>query len=435
MCFGPLCGRSISRGSLLTRAGGTPCERRSSWSGIVVPAERDELPCASNEAITSTSFAAPVRIGVDLTSLTPEPTGVDTYIRNLVLYLSRLDRVNSYRLFVNREDRALFNVSLPRNFRVVQASLRPRPTRLIFQQAVLPLATSRLDVLHSPSFVMPLIRGRARHLLTIHDTTFFSLPGYHTRFRRSHAFRRAVIASIRRADRVGVLSTAVKRDVLELVPTLPSDRIDVIPPGIDESFRPRPQEEIVPVLKRLGVPNNYLLYVGTIQPRKNLEGLVTSYRDLIRSRDRPEHLVLAGKLGWYYKTLLGELEAPELRGRVHLTGYVSDDDLPRLYAGAQLFVFPSWAEGFGFPPLEAMACGVPTIASDTPALAENLSGAAELVPPDSPELLTEAMNRLLSDAELRHSRRKQGLARAASFRWEEAARQTIACYERLAALR
>ena len=374
-----------------------------------------------------------MRIGIDLTSLTPEPTGVDTYIRNLVLHLSRLDRQHSYDLFVNREDRDLFGISFPDNFRVVPASLRPRPVRLIFQQAVLPLVTGRLDVLHSPSFVMPLIRGRARHLVTIHDTTFFSLPSHHTRLRRSHAFRRAVIASIRRADRIGVLSTAVKRDVLELVPTLSPDRIDVIPPGIDESFQPRQREDIAPVLKRLGIPNSYVLYVGTIQPRKNLEGLVTSYRDLIRSRDRPEHLVLAGKLGWYYKTLLGELEAPELRGRVHLTGYVSDDDLPRLYAGAQLFVFPSWAEGFGFPPLEAMACGVPTIASDTPALAENLFGAAELVPADSPELLTEAMNRLLSDAELRDSRRTQGLARAASFRWEEAARRTIACYERLAA--
>jgi glycosyltransferase involved in cell wall biosynthesis len=403
------------------------------WSRIVAPTAHDDVLRAPSEAVEQTQIAATVKIGIDLTSLTPEPTGVDTYIRNLVLHLSRLDHQHSYDLFVNREDRDLFGISLSDNFRVVPASLRPRPVRLVFQQAVLPLVTGRLDVLHSPSFVMPLIRGRARHLVTIHDTTFFSLPGYHTRLRRSHGFRRAVIASIRRADRVGVLSTAVKRDVLELVPTLPPDRIDVIPPGIDEAFRPRPQEEIAPVLDRLGIPNNYLLYVGTIQPRKNLEGLVTSFRALIRGWDRPEHLVLAGKLGWYYKSLLGELEAPELRGRVHLTGYVSDDDLPRLYAGAQLFVFPSWAEGFGFPPLEAMACGIPTIASDTPALAENLRGAAELVPPDSPELLTEAMNRLLSDAELRHSRRKEGLARAASFRWEEAARRTIACYQRLAA--
>ena len=399
----------------------------------MAPAARDDVPRAPSEAVESTRVAATVKIGIDLTSLTPEPTGVDTYIRNLVLHLSRLDHQHSYDLFVNREDRDLFGISFPDNFRVVPASLRPRPARLIFQQAVLPLVTGRLDVLHSPSFVMPLIRGRARHLVTIHDTTFFSLPGYHTRLRRSSAFRRAVVASIRRADRIGVLSAAVKRDVLELVPRLPPERIDVIPPGIDETFRPRPREEIVPVLKRLGIPNDYVLYVGTIQPRKNLEGLVTSYRDLVRSLDRPEHLVLAGKLGWNYKTLLAELEAPELRGRVHLTGYVSDGDLPSLYAGARLFVFPSWAEGFGFPPLEAMACGVPTIASDTPALAENLGGAAELVPPDSRQLLTEAMNRMLSNEDLRRARREQGLAQAASFLWKETARRTIACYERVAA--
>jgi len=374
-----------------------------------------------------------VRIGIDLTPLTPEPTGVDTYLRNLVLHLGRLDGVHSYRLFVNREDRDLFDGCLPQNFRIVQASLRPRPARLIFQQAVLPLATGGVDVLHSPSFVMPLIRGRARHLLTIHDTTFFSLPQYHTRLRRSSAFRRAMVASIRRADRVGVLSTTVKRDVLELVPRLPAERVEVIPPGIDEEFRPRPREEIVPVLRRLGVPHEYVLYVGTIQPRKNLEGLVASYHEMIRNQERPEHLILAGKLGWNYETLLAEVETPELRGRVHLEGYVNDADLPSLYAGARLFVFPSWAEGFGFPPLEAMACGVPTIASDTRALAENLGGAAELVPPESRELLTEAMNRMLTDTDLRRTRREQGLVRAASFRWEETARRTVACYEQLAA--
>lgn len=377
-----------------------------------------------------------MRIGIDLTSLTPQPTGVDTYIRNLVLHLGRLEAVHSYRLFVNREDRELFNGLLPQNFRIVTASWRPRPVRLVFQQAALPLvATGGLDVLHSPSFVMPLIRGRARHLLTIHDTTFFSLPRHHTRLRRSPAFRRAVVASIRRTDRVGVLSTSVKQDVLELVPSLPSGRVEVIPPGIDERFRPRPRAEILPVLERLGLPHAYMLYVGTIQPRKNLEGLVASYRDMIRSRDRPEHLVLAGKLGWNYERLLAEVETPELRGRVHLTGYVSDADLPSLYAGARLFVFPSWAEGFGFPPLEAMACGVPTIASDVRALAENLRGAAELVRPECRELLTGAMTRMLSDPGLRRARREQGLARAATFRWEETARQTEACYERLAARR
>lgn len=141
-----------------------------------------------------------------------------------------------------------------------------------------------------------------------------------------------------------------------------------------------------------------------------------------------EHLVLAGGLGWGYQDLLKQLESPELQGKVHLRGYVPQEELPWLYAGAKMFVYPSLQEGFGFPPLEAMACGIPTISSLSSSLAENLQGAAELVPPEDIEALTDAMRRLLQDESLRAKRREQGLERAAKFRWEKTARQTVNCY-------
>lgn len=141
-----------------------------------------------------------------------------------------------------------------------------------------------------------------------------------------------------------------------------------------------------------------------------------------------EHLVLAGRLGWGYEDLLAQRATPALRARVHLLGYVSQEDLPLVYAGARLCVYPSLEEGFGFPPLEAMASGVPVVSSRSSSLAENLEGAGELVPPDDVAALAAAMRRLLDDEPLRAARVQAGLTRADAFRWTDTARATIACY-------
>jgi glycosyltransferase involved in cell wall biosynthesis len=374
---------------------------------------------------------------IDLTALLAEATGVDNYILRLVRHLSRIDQANDYTLFVNYEDRGLFRGWLPRNFTIIPCSVRPRPVRLLFQQLGLPVAARLLDieVIHSPSFIMPLYRGKQRHLLTIHDMTSFSLPECHIPLRRSVPYCRALLASIRRADLVSVPSRFTQQAILDLMPEVPQERIQVIPLGVGEEFQPRAPDDVQHTRKRLQLPWPYILYVGTIEPRKNLPCLVESYQQLIAGGDIPEHLILAGRWGWDYQALLTQVNSPALRGRVHLQGYIPQRDLPWLYAGARLFVYPSLQEGFGFPPLEAMACGVPTIASLSSALAENLRGAAELVPPNNCEALTAAMRRLLQDEQLHAQHRTQGLARAAQFRWEETARHTLNCYKTLAALR
>lgn len=374
-----------------------------------------------------------MKVGIDLTALLPKWTGIDNYMIGLVTHLAKLDEVNRYYLFVNREDREVFAGWLPPNFRLVPASLRPRPVRLAFQQALLPLASTRLDVVHSPAFLMPVVRGSARHLLTIVDLTFFSMPEHHGALHRSAPFRRAVLSAMRRADRITVPAAAVKRDVLERVPEVRPERVDVIGYGVGEQFRPHPADEIAPVLERLGLPANYMLYLGTVEPRKNLETLLEAYARLLRRGDTGTHLVIAGKLGWGYEGLLRRLEQPDIRGMVHLPGYVTAADLPSLYAGARLFVYPSWAEGFGFPPLEAMASGVPVIAGRTSSLAENLDGAAELVAPGDATGLSSAMGTLLRNEARRETLRAAGTKRAAEFRWDESARRSIALYEELAA--
>ena len=375
-----------------------------------------------------------MKVGIDLTALLPIGTGVDTYLKQLVVHLGQLDKRNQYTIFVTHEGRSVLKEVLPPNFAIASYPVRPRPARLLFQQLWLPAAAafSGLDVIHSPSFLSPLYRGRQRHLLTVHDMTFFLLPDYHTRLHRSRVFRQAILQSIRGTHLVSVPSNSTKQDLLRLVPEVSASRVRIIPYGIDDDFRPADHALVQAAIRRLRLPERYILYVGAIEPRKNLQHLVRSYRQLIADGSIAEHLVLAGPLGWNYEPLIKQLELPELRGRVHMPGNIDRRDLPWLYAGASLFVYPSLYEGFGFPPLEAMACGVPTVASASSSLAENLQGAAELVPANDEAALTLAMNRLLRDEELRAQYRKKGLARAAEFCWQKAAQQTLDCYMELA---
>jgi glycosyltransferase involved in cell wall biosynthesis len=393
----------------------------------------DDCPASLDESRGS----RPIHVAVDLTALLPEATGVDNYLMRLIMHLSRIDQINHYTLFVNYEDLDLFRGWPPPNFTIIPCCLRPRPVRLVSQQIGLPLAARFLgaEVIHSPSFIMPLYRGKQRHLLTIHDMTSFSLPECHIPLRRSALYRHAILTSIRRAHLVSVPSRFTRQSILEFMPEIPPERIHVIPGGVGEEFHPQAANDVQRTRSRLQLDCPYILYVGTIEPRKNLQRLVESYERLIAKGDIREHLVLAGRLGWDSEELLAQVESPVLRDRVHLPGYIPQDDLPLLYAGARLFVYPSLQEGFGFPPLEAMACGVPTVASLSSSLAENLRGAAELVPPDDTEALTAAMKRLLHDSQLHAERRALGLIRAAQFRWQETARQTLNCYKILAASR
>jgi alpha-1,3-rhamnosyl/mannosyltransferase len=279
---------------------------------------------------------------------------------------------------------------------------------------------------------MPMYRARAGHVVTIHDLTFFSLPDCHRALHRSVFYRRAVLASIRRANVITVPSAATRDHIATMLPTLPRHRTRVIPQGIGEEFRVHDPASIRSAAQRLRLPSSYLLYVGTIEPRKNLGQLVEAYRRLVTIDGIREDLVIAGRLGWKYDAVLAQLQAPELRGRVHLTGYIDQADLPLVYGGAKVFVYPSLQEGFGFPPLEAMASGVPTVSSRSSSLSENLEDAAELVPPGDLVALTDAIRRLLKDDARRSCLTARGLERAARYRWENTAQQTLDCYEQAA---
>jgi glycosyltransferase involved in cell wall biosynthesis len=375
-----------------------------------------------------------MRVAVDLTALNAKASGIDRYLLGLVRSLALLERDAEFFLFINAEDRALFAGSrqLPAHCHVLPCCFRPRPVRLLFQQFLQPLllCALRIDVLHSPTFIMPAWRGPARHVLTIHDMSSFVMPRCHPPIRRGPLYERIVSESIRRADLVSVPSASVKADILRFVNGVSAERIRVIACGIDDAFHPRAAAEVAPVLKRLAIPTPYVLYLGTLDPRKNLPMLIDAYAELVAS-GRPEHLVLGGDLGWSPNELLSRVARNELRGRIHLPGYIAEADLPFVYAGAALFVYPSLLEGFGFPPLEAMATGIPVVASDTSSLRENLAGAAVLVPSGHVKQLEIAMRTLLTDETARSNAAEAGRMRSQSYRWHRFAAETFAGYEEL----
>ncbi len=354
----------------------------------------------------------------------------------LVRALAALDTGDQLVVFVNRGDAARVAPTLPSACRVIALPFRSRLARLVFQQAVLPAVLARLDVsvLHSPSFFAPLARTATRHVLTVHDVTFFTMPEAHNRLRRSRAFRAGVLASARRADRVLVPSRSVAAELRRVAPDLAPDAVTVVPLGISRHLGPRAAGDVARVRARLGLQRDYLLHVGTLEPRKNLDVLLDAYERVVRDDRCALDLALVGRTGWDCARLIERMRSPTLASRVHHLGYVSDDDLALLYAGARLFVFPSAYEGFGLPPLEAMTCGAPVLASPAGGLAENLEGAAELVEPTA-EAIASAVLRLTADPAALNALRVAGLERARRFTWEVTARATHDCYRAVASRR
>ncbi len=376
-----------------------------------------------------------MRIAIDLTPLLPQTSGVDRYLIQLARYLGRIDVENEYTIFLNYEDRRVFRGQLPPNFRVLLGCFRPRPVRLLFQQVLLPTISGcleRIDVLHSPAFLLPYFRGRQRHLLTVHDMSFFSMPEIQNPLHGSRFFRRAVLASILRAHLINVPSESTRRDLLARIPQVPPENVRVTRLGVDPCFRPAPSAEVRREVRRLRLPDAYILFLGNVELRKGLTVLLEGYRRLIADGQIREHLVIAGRFLWGADAILEKLNCPELQGRVHVRGFVPEEDLSWLYRGARLFVYPSLYEGFGLPPLEAMACGVPTIASQCSSLEENLDGAAELVPPGDAAALAAAMKRMLGQEDLRAHRIQMGMERARGFQWAVTAREVLDCYRQLA---
>jgi glycosyltransferase involved in cell wall biosynthesis len=231
------------------------------------------------------------------------------------------------------------------------------------------------------------------------------------------------------ATRVIADSESARGDLVRLL-RADERRVDVVPLGVDARFRPPAPADLERATRRLGLRPPYLLFVGNLEPRKNLPGLIDAFRRVRASHPSPPRLVVAGKVAWKSGPLLEALAAPDLRDTVQVTGYVDAEDLPALYGGAEAFVFPSFWEGFGLPVLEAMGCGTPVVVSRVAALPEVAGDAAVWVDPASAESIANGILEVLTQPARRAQLVAKGLARAREFPWERTARSTLATYAR-----
>lgn len=281
------------------------------------------------------------------------------------------------------------------------------------------------ELIHFPANV-GLLHRKARSVLTVHDLSFFRNPDWY-RFERAAYYRFAVRRSVRTASRLIADSSATAQDLREIL-NVPENRIDVVPLGVDESFRPTTSEEKERVRKKYSLPPRFVLYVGTLEPRKNLVRLIEAWSQI--SDDCDQDLVLAGRRGWKVEPILEAISRSSSKQRIHLPDFVAQEDLPSLLSTANAFVWPSLWEGFGLPPLEAMACGTPVVTSNTSSLPEVVSDSALMVDPQDVDALADAMLNLVTDEELHARLRENGLKRAAEFTWERTASLTLNAYRK-----
>lgn len=236
--------------------------------------------------------------------------------------------------------------------------------------------------------------------------------------------------SAKRADKIITYSDSTKKDVIEFL-NINEKKISVIPLGVEEKFKPASEKEIKKIKADLGLPDNYIITLGTLQPRKNLEALIDAFARLKKDKAIPHKLVVVGEEGWNNERLLTKLDRLDIAEDIVITGFIEDNQLPSLYSGATALVYPSLYEGFGLPVLEAMACGVPVACSNTSSLPEVAGEAALLFDPTDVDQIYSSMQELLSDDRLRNNLSEVGIKRARHFTWEKTAKQTLSLYNTL----
>lgn len=376
-----------------------------------------------------------MRVGIDATALPSQLGGAGNYVTNLVRALPRIDQASEYVVFTQPNHSAHFDSS---RVHVIQVSLGSRLLRIVWEQTVLPALVQkyRLDLLHSPHYTMPLLKP-CPTVVTFHDMTFFLYPEMHQAYKRVF-FRKVIHWSARRADAIIADSISSRQDILRLL-NLDGARVTAVPLGVSDAFRTSLDvRETRKARQKYHLPSPFILSVGVLEPRKNLTGLLRAFKTLV-DRGVEHSLVIVGKRGWGYAEIFKSVKTFGLLERVIFPGYVPEIDLPSLYSAADLFVYPSFYEGFGLPVLEAMGCGVPVVTSNLSSMPE-IAGdpsassgqtAAVLIDPHDDQALADAMQRVLTDRALHDRLAREGHARSRSFSWERTARETLAVYQRV----
>ncbi len=369
-----------------------------------------------------------MRLGLLAYGLDRPLTGIGRYTVELARALARVEPKPDLALLTAGEPAALGSAN--GYTRVPLRGCRLLPALMTLGNVLIPHASRRthLQVIHDPTGVTPFLfgAGEARMVVTIHDVFAWSCPGNSTVLDTT-IYHHWLPRLLPRVDAVITDSHCSKADIVHYLSASPS-KVHVIPLGINALYRPALPAALAEIRTRYGLPEHFLLFVGSVEERKNLRRLLEACELLWRAGEHRSLVVVGARLrkhGGINETLT----RPGLERRVVFTGYVPEAALPALYSAADLFVFPSLYEGFGLPPLEAMACGTPVVCSNSSSLPEVVGDAAVTVDPYDVEALAQAMHRVLSDANLCDELRAKGLARAAQFTWERTAQETMKVYE------
>lgn len=369
-----------------------------------------------------------MRIGLDGQPLTKPRTGVGHYTFELARALATRRPEDSFELVAPDSFPAsiIRETATTPNLRAVSVKANVLTRR--WSSIGLPryIRQAAFDLFHGTNYQLPLINAK-RNVLTVHDLSFLTYPETHDpRLARRARLRLPIM--LRAASRIITPTEAIKDELTSRF-NLDPLRITVTPEAPRESFFPMKREDTTDVRQRLGIENDFILFVGTIEPRKNLQTLVRAFEHISRETDRRPQLVIAGGAGWVTDDFEHLLYGSVFRERMRLTGYLTDEVLRALYSSCKVFVYPSLYEGFGLPPLEAMACGAPVIASRIPAHAETLKDNARLIEPTDESALANAIVELLEDERARESLVRAGLAHVAEFSWRRTAEMTWNVYE------
>jgi len=374
-----------------------------------------------------------MKIGLDVDSLTIKSGGIGRYAVNLINHIAKIllnEGQNEIFIFFHHSfDRDLIHKHSHLKFIDKYTNIKSNVLR---KGIFLPFSMRRLkmDLFHGLDHIgIPFLYEdkRCKYVVTIHDLITRIYP---SKFTKKHRLVQNTLLPhiLRKADRIIAVSNSTKNDIIKFYPEY-AHKIKVIYEGVEPQFFPRSNHEIEKTLDKYNVDFRYILFLGTVEPRKNIIRVVDAFIQLKQEGNIEQKLVITGRKGWLYKDIIEKTNKTPFSKDIIFTDFVDDEDLPSLYSGAEIFLYPSLYEGFGLPVLEAMSCGSPVITSNLSSLPEVAGDAAILVDPMNVEEIVQAMEKLLRDRELRKELKRKSLERAKFFSWEMAAKETLHLYE------
>lgn len=361
-----------------------------------------------------------VHIGIDARLTYYRDGGISTYTRQLINALQQLDEHNQYTVFHSRKDDRRISKQFAR-----AALWTPAHHRIERLALSVELVWRGLDVFHSPDFIPP-YRAAKHHIITVHDLTFLHYPEYLTADSRAY-YNDQIEAACHHADHILAVSEATKNDIVEML-KIDAAKITVQPHGVNPQYRPMTSDETEPIQQALNLPSEYILHVGTLEPRKNIIGLLKAYQLLLNQLPDAPPMLLVGRKGWLFEQTHAAMDKLNLGDKLIWRDDVTDAQLPAIYNMASVLVSPSFYEGFGMPALEAMACGTIPIVSNRSSLPEVVGDVGLLINPDDPSDIANAMHHALTDSAWRDAMQTQAIARAEHFTWERSAQIALKTY-------